>query len=267
MIEWWQYGFLQRAVAAGTLMAIASGLLGVVLLLRRCSLMGEGLGHFALGAVGLALLLTVPPLAVALPLAVVAALLIFRLADRGTMFGDAAIGMAAAVGMSAGVALAGLGGGFRVDLFSYLFGDILAITPVEVALAAGVALTVGMAMIGWRRVWLALAFDADHARTTGVRVARFDRALAVLTALTVVLGLRLVGGLLVSSLLIFPAATALLIVESFIGAMAVAVAVAVAAVLGGLAAACAINVPAGPAIVLLQALLFAVTWVATRFHR
>lgn len=264
MIEALQFGFMQRALVAGIFVAVACALLGVFLVLRRCAMMGEGLAHFAFGSVGLALLLSLPPLAVAVPLAVLASLLILKLPERGGMFGDAAIGMVSAVGVAAGVLFAGLGGGFNIDLFSYLFGDILAVTRSEVAVAVGLSAAAGAVLLHFRRQLFAMAFDAEHARTAGVPVKKLDRALAALTALTVVLGIRVVGTLLVSSLLIFPAATALQVARSFRGALAVAAAVGATSIVAGIAAAYAFDVPAGSAIVLVNAVAFVVARLARR---
>jgi len=236
----------------------------VILLLRRSALVGEGLAHFTLGCVGLALWLGWAPLSIALPLAVGAALLMARLPERGTMFGDTAIGMVAAVGLAAGTALAARGGGFRADLFAYLFGDVLAVLPRDVAIAAGLALIVAITLVPQRRQWLSIAFDPDHARVTGLNVRLYEQALAVLTACAVVIGLRIVGSLLMTSLLIFPAATALLKAQSFAGALAISAALGAASVVAGLAIALAANLPAGPAIVLVQAAVFAVVWAAGR---
>ncbi|MCX7818116.1 MAG: metal ABC transporter permease [Kiritimatiellae bacterium] len=257
-----RYAFVQRAVVAGLLVGLASGFLGVILLLRRSALVGEGLSHFTLGAVGIALWLGWAPLSLALPLAAAAALLMARLPERGTMFGDTAIGMVAATGLAVGSALAARGGGFRADLFAYLFGDVLAVTPRDVIVASALAVAVTVAVLPLRRHWLSITFDADHARVCGLPVHRYERGLAILTAGAVVIGLRIVGSLLMTSLLIFPAATALLRARSFTGAILSSGALGVAGVFGGLAVGLLLDVPAGPAIVLVQAAMFALAWLA-----
>ncbi len=260
-MEMLQHAFVQRAAAAGLLVGLACGLLGVVLLLRRSALVGEGLAHFTLGCVGLALWLGWAPLSLALPLAVGAALLMARLPERGTMYGDTAIGMVAAVGLAVGTALAARGGGFRADLFAYLFGDVLAVSRRDVAVAAVLALIVAVVVVLRRRRWLSVAFDPDHARVSGLNVCRYEHGLAVLTACAVVIGLRIVGSLLMTSLLVFPAATALLGARSFAGALAVSTALGALGVLAGLALALFLNLPAGPSIVLVQAAAFAIAWL------
>lgn len=264
MMDLLQFGFMQRALLAGIFVAAACGLLGVFLVLRRCSMMGEGLAHFAFATVGLGLLLRIPPLWVAAPLAVLASMLILKLPERGAIFGDAAIGMVSSVGVAAGILFASLGRGFNVDLFGYLFGDILAISPGEVGLAVGLSLAV-MAVLGLNfRPLFALTFDPEFARVAGVRTARLDRLLAALTALTVVLGMRVVGTLLVSSLLIFPAATALHFARGFRTALACSAAIGAGTIAGGILLAAAVDVPAASAIVLLNAAIFAVVRLLVR---
>lgn len=264
MLELLQFGFLQRALLAGVFVAAACGLLGVFLVLRRSSMMGEGLAHFAFATVGLGLLLQIPPLWVAAPLAVLASMLILKLPERGAMFGDAAIGMVSSVGVAAGVLLASLGRGFNVDLFSYLFGDILAVSPAEVGLSVALSAAVIAVLGGHFPSLFALTFDAEYARATGVRTVRLDRMLAALTALTVVLGMRVAGTLLVSSLLIFPAVTALHLARSFRMALVLAAVIGVATIVGGILTACLADIPAGSAIVLLNAAVFATARLLVR---
>src|SRR5512136_436131 len=134
LIDMFQYGFIQRALIAGSLIAILCAVLGVFLVLRRLSLIGDGLAHVTFGSVALALALKAQPLYVtmaALPLVLLSSLGILRLTEKARIFGDAAIGVVSAAGIALGVILAGVSGGFNVDLFSYLFGNILGISSAE----------------------------------------------------------------------------------------------------------------------------------------
>ena len=135
-------GFMQRAILAGTFIAIGCACLGVFMVLRRQAMIGDGLAHFTFAAVGLGLFLGAAPLAVAAPLVVIASLLILRLPEKTGLLGDAAIGMISALGLAGGILLASLGQGFNVDLFSYLFGDILAVSRVEAGFAVAASLCV-----------------------------------------------------------------------------------------------------------------------------
>jgi zinc transport system permease protein len=267
VLEALQYAFMQRALLAGLFIALGCGLLGVFLVLRRYAMIGEGLSHFAFGTVGLALLLGWTPLYIALPLVALASLVILHLPGRAAMYGDAAIGMVSAVGVAAGILLASLGGGFNVDLFSFLFGDILSVSRTETRLAIGLAFGV-LAVIGlFYHELFAVTFDEAGARIVGIRPDRINRLLALLTALMVVLGIRVVGTMLVSSLLIFPAVTALQFRRSFKMTLAVSAALGTLSVVLGLFLSLGLDTPAGATIVLVNAAFFLLVFLVTRGRR
>ena len=263
-LEALQMGFLQRALLAGTAIAIGCACLGVFMVLRRQAMIGDGLAHFTFAAVGLGLFLGAAPLVVAAPLVIVAALLVLRLPEKTALLGDAAIGMISALGLAGGILLASLGHGFNVDLFSYLFGDVLAVSRVEavcaVCASAGIVVLVAL---NYHDLF-ALTFDPAQARVAGVRPERLTRLMGVLVALVVVLGVRVVGTLLISGLLVFPAATALQLARRFRAALWIAAGVAAASVLGGIALAFVFDMPAGAAIILLNALFFAAALLRPR---
>jgi zinc transport system permease protein len=256
VMEFLQFAFVQRALLSGVFIAVGCGLLGVFLVLRRHSMMGDGLAHFAFATVGLALLMGWAPLYVSIPLVALASLLILHLPTRATMYGDAAIGMVSAVGVAMGVLLSSLGGGFSVDLFSFLFGDILAVGRMEARLALGLVVGVVVAILLAYHELFAVTFDDTSARVSGIRPERSSRLLAVLTALMVVLGIRVVGMLLVSSLLIFPAVTALQLCRSFKTVLITSAVLGAVSVVVGIFIALGLNTPAGATIVLVNAAFF-----------
>ena len=257
-------GFFQRALLAGTAIAVGCACLGVFMVLRRQAMVGDGLAHFTFAAVGLGLFLGAAPLAVAAPLVVVASLVILRLPEKTALLGDAAIGMVSALGLAGGILLASLGHGFNVDLFSYLFGDVLAVSRAEAAFAVLASLgVVALVALNYHDLF-ALTFDPAQARVSGVRPDRLTRLMAVLVALVVVLGVRVVGTLLISGLLVFPAATALQIARRFHSALWIAALVAAASVVLGIALAFLLDLPAGASIILLNALFFAAALLRRR---
>lgn len=264
VIEFLGFAFVQRALLAGVFIAVGCGLLGVFLVLRRHAMMGDGLAHFAFATIGLALLLGWTPLYVSLPLVALASLLILHLPSRAAMYGDAAIGMVSAVGVAVGVLLSSVGGGFSVDLFSFLFGDILAVSRAETRLALGLALGVlAVVMLNYHTLF-AVTFDDTGARVSGIRPERMNRLLAVLAALMVVLGIRVVGTMLVSSLLIFPAVTALQLCRGFRAALVASATLGAASVVGGTLLSLHLNTPAGATIVLVNAAFFTASLVRRR---
>jgi zinc transport system permease protein len=250
------FAFIQRALIAGCLIALACSALGFFLILRRLSLIGDGIAHVSFAAIALGLMLNVMPLALAVPIAVIAALFIWELGQRTSVHSDTALGIISAVSVALGVILASVGKGFNVDLFSYLFGSILAVTRQEVAYAAILCLCVIFLIAFFYQELFAVSFDEEYARASGVRSGRVNRILVVLTAITVVLGIKLVGTMLVSSLIVLPAASSLQVAGSFRSGLTMGAAFAMISVLVGILAAYALNLPAGGMIVCVNFLFF-----------
>ncbi len=243
------FAFMQRAFVAGTFVALSCAILGVFLVLRRFALIGEGLGHVSFGAIGLCLLFQLHPVYFSIPIVVIASLWILYLAEQSKVQGDAAIGLTAALGVATGVLLASLGGGYNVDLFSYLFGNILVISPTEVRLSILLSLVVVAVVVLLYHDLFVTAFEEEYARVQGTPTRWINVALVVCTALTVVLGIRVVGIMLVSSLLIFPAISALQIARSFRGVLIYAGFFAVFSVWLGIVASYFWDLPTGATIV------------------
>lgn len=256
-----EYAFIQRAFLAGSFTAIACALLGMFLVLRKMSLIGDGLAHMSFGAIALGLFLGVYPFAVAVPIAIVGAVLILKLSERSKMYGDAVIGMVSVVGLAVGVLLASLGGGFNVDLFSYLFGNILAIGALEVWLSVGLSLGVILAIALFYWDFFSMTFDEEYAMVSGTKTEMLNIFLAILTALTVILSVKVVGILLVSALLILPAMTALQREKRFFRAMLVSVFISLAGVVLGILLSFFFDIPSGATIVLLLALGFVLAFL------
>lgn len=255
-----------RALAAGVAVALCAGALGHFLVLRRFGLIGDGLAHVGLGAVALGLLLGVTPVYVSVPMTALASLGILALSERGGVYGDTAIGLVASVAVAAAVLLASVGRGFSVDLMSYLFGSILAVGLAEVIAAWAVAVVVLPLLLLNLRPLFSFTYDPEFARVVGIRVDRLGRILVILTGLTIAVGIRAVGSLLVSSLVIFPAVTALQLRMGFRASLMSAVILAVFSVLLGIAAAFLLDLPAGAVIVLANLALFGIA-VAVRLLR
>lgn len=268
--EFWealQMGFMQRALLAGTCVAVACACFGVLVVLQRKAMIGDGLAHVSFAGVGLGLVLGAAPMWVAAAVSVAAALAVLKLPEKVALPGDTAIGMVSALGLAGGAALAGCGTGLNVDLLGYLFGDILTVTRGEVWWAVGGAVAVTGLVVAFRREWFALAYGGEEARVEGVRTGVFLRVMSVTVGLTVALGVRVVGTLLVSGLLIFPAATALQTGRSFRGVLLRAAATGAGSVAGGILAAYWLDLPAGATIILLNGVLFGLAALAGRRRR
>jgi zinc transport system permease protein len=250
------YGFFQRALLAGLFVAFACAILGLFLVLRRDAMIGHGLSHITFGGVALGLFLNVLPLVTALVVAVLASLAIMKLREKAGLHGDTAIGILSSVGMAMGIALATLAGRFNVDLLSYLFGDILAISPVEVGFSVALAAAaVTLIFANYHKLMYA-TFDREAAKASGVQIGRLDILLTILTSVTVVLGMKVVGILMVTALLVIPAAAGLQLAANFKQALVISSLAAVFSVVVGLLASFYLNLPAAATIVIIAFVIF-----------
>ncbi len=266
LFEYLQYGFVQRALLSGAFIALACSTLGVVLVLRRLSLIGDGLAHVTFGSVALGLLLKAYPVYVSIPVVMLSSLGILKLTQRARLYGDAAIGVVSSIGIAGGVILASVAGGFNVDLFSYLFGNILAIRPEELILSIGLSVVVLVVLGLYFLEIFSLTFDEEFARVSGIATERLNVTLVLLTAVTVVLAMNVVGVMLVSALLVLPAVTALQLARGFRTAILISAATALASVMGGIFISVGLNFPSGATIVMTNVALFLAAF-ATRALR
>jgi len=251
-----ELAFMQRALAAAVLVGVVCGALGFFVVLRRLAFIGVGISHSAIGGVAIGLVAGLPPLATAAVFAVAVALGIAAVGRRGTLSEDAVIGVFFSGSMALGVVLFSLQRGYQQDLFGYLFGDVLAISGRELATLAVGALTVAVALALAFRPLFFMAFDEEIAQAYGQPVGALNTALLVLLALTIVIGVRLVGAILVEALLVIPAATAALWAAGWRAQLAIAMAFGAASGVLGLAVAYALDLAAGASIVLVSASLF-----------
>jgi len=265
--EFLRYGFLQRAFLAGIFVAIACAVLGVFLILRRDSMIGHGLAHVAFAGIAIGLLLNVMPLAVATGVAVITALGIMKLKEQAGLYGDTAIAIFSSVGFAVGILIVSVSQGFNIDLFGYLFGEILAIDAFEVSFSIGLALSVVIIIILNYHKFMYMTFDRESAKVSGIRVRRLDVLLTVLTAVTVVLGMKIVGLLLVAALLVIPAAAGLQMASNFKQAIVLSSLVSLVSVILGLVMAFTLDLPASGTIVCLSFVFFLVFFFVKRERR
>lgn len=262
MPEILEYSFMVRAFAAGLLIALVVPVLGSFLVARRYSLIADSLAHVSLAGVGAGLLAGVAPLVLALPVAIVGALVLEWLRQARRLSGEVGLAILLSGGLAVAVVLANLAKGANVDFASYLFGSITTTTPADLAvLAAATVVALGVLLTQYRAL-LHIAFDEDSARIAGHRVQLLNYVLVALAAVMVVLSLRIVGGLLISALLVMPVVAAAQLARSFTQTVVWAVILALAAVIAGLILAFYAGVAAGGAIALsaLTLLIVAMVW-------
>jgi ABC-type Mn2+/Zn2+ transport system permease subunit len=251
-----EFAFMQRALLAALVIGLVCGVLGFFVVLRRFAFIGVGISHSAIGGVAIGILLGVSPLVTAAVFAVAVALGIAAVSRRATISEDAVIGVFFSGSMALGIVLFSMNRGYQQDLFGYLFGNVLSITPAELIILAATAAVILVALTFVFKELLLIAFDEEIARAYGHKVDLLDATLLVLLAVTIILGVRLVGVLLIEALLVVPAATAALWAAGFRAQVLLSVALATAAGVLGLAAAYRFDVAAGGAIVLVTVAAF-----------
>ncbi len=256
IFELFQYQFFQRAFLAGVFLAGAASILGIFLILRKDAMLGHGLTHIAFAGVAAGLFFHTAPFPIALLVSALAAFIILKVRERAGLYGDTAVAILSSLGIAIGIILATLGRNFNVNLLSFLFGNILAVSDGELYASIILALLVILSLVFFYHELLFVTFDEESARASGLPVAKLDALLAVLTAVTVVIGMKIVGLLLVSALLVIPGAGALQVAQTFRQACAWAVFLALVGVSGGLLFSGLLNLPASGAIILFSGVLF-----------
>src|SRR5574344_2636295 len=217
LIEMFSFPFIVRAVTVGLLVSLCAALLGVSLSLRHFSLIGDGLSHVGFGSLAVAFALHTAPLTIAIPVCVLAAFLLLKIDGNSSISGDAAIALISSGALAIGVMTVSLTTGMNTDVCNYMFGSILSMSKSDVYLSVVLCLLVLFLYSFFYHKIFAITFDATFAAATGVRANLYDMILAILTACTVVLGMRMMGTLLISSLIVFPSLTAMRVCRTFKG--------------------------------------------------
>jgi zinc transport system permease protein len=254
--------YMQLALAAGLVVGVCAPLIGTFLVQKRMSLIGDGIGHVAFAGVAAGLLLQVAPLWAALVACILGALAVEGLRSRGKASGDLALALFFYAGIAGGVVLVGLGPGLSADLFSYLFGSILTVTGQDVAVVAGIGAVILVTLAVMGRAMTAVVIDEEWARVAGIPVGAVNAALAVLTAITVVAAMPVVGVLLIAALMVLPVGAGQILGRSVRGTLAWSAAVGGFSVMVGLVAARVWGLAPGATIVLVAAAVFGVVALA-----
>lgn len=213
--EIFSHAFMVRAFIVGLLVSLCASLLGVSLVLKRYSMIGDGLSHVGFGALALAAALNMAPLQIAIPIVVLAAFFLLRISESSKIKGDAAIALIATSSLALGVLIVSMTTGMNTEVFNYMFGSILAMDGSDVLLSISLSTLVLLLFIVFYNRIFAVTFDETFARATGTHVDFYNMIIAFLTAITIVLGMRIMGALLISSLIIFPALSAMRVCKCF----------------------------------------------------
>ena len=262
ILDMFSFPFMQRALIVGVLVSLCAALLGVSLVLKRYSMIGDGLSHVGFGALAIASALNLAPLAVAVPTVIVAAVLLLRLSRNSRVKGDAAIAIISSSALAIGVISVSLTTGMNTEVSSYMFGSILSLSRSDAVLSVLLSAAVLLLFVLFYPRIFAVTFDENFSRATGTRTGVYNTLLAVLTAVTVVLGMRMMGALLISSLIIFPALSAMRLCRSFKAVILSAAIISVLCFLAGVMASYFLETPTGASIVVANLLVFAILSLA-----
>jgi len=256
MIDLLQYAFMQRALIAGVVIGTVCAVVGVYVVLKGISFIGAGIAHASFGGVALGFALGINPVLAAVVFCLFVAWAVGMVARRGEMKEDTAVGVFFAATMALGILVIGMMRGYQVDLFSYLFGSILAVTRQDLWMSATLGAVVLLTVAVLYKELLFVTFDPEMAAVVGVPASRVHFVLLGLIALTVVLSMKVVGIVLVSALIVTPAAAAYQLTEDFRTMMALSILTGIFSATGGLLLSYWLNTGSGATIVVLTTLVF-----------
>jgi zinc transport system permease protein len=261
------YAFFVRAIAVGLLVSLCSALLGVSLVLKRYSMIGDGLSRVGFGAFAVAAAMNASPLPVSIPVTVAAAFFLLRIRDGGKIKGDAAIALISASSLALGVVVIFLTTGLNTDAANYMFGNILNMTRSDVRLSVALTSAVLVLFAAFYNKIFAITFDENFARATGMKTGLYNMLIAFLTAVTVVLGMRMTGVLLISGLIIFPALTSMRLCKTFLSVTVCAAVVSVVCFFTGAVASYDYGAPTGASALLANIAAFLLFWAVSLILR
>lgn len=261
-----------RAVIVGVLISVTSSLLGVSLVTRHYSMIGDGLSHVGYFALSLGTVVGVSSsfkLEAALPVVIAAAILILRLERGGRISGDSACAIVATGSVALGTIIFSLSGTNTSDICSSLFGSssVVTVTNKDLVLSVLLSAVVVGAFIAGKRLIFAVTFDEQFASAAGCRVGRLRTALAVMTGITIVIGMKMMGSIMISALIVFPAMTAMQLSRSFRGVIVVSALSSALSFILGFAAACRYSLQTGAAVVVCELAVFVVSCVIARVRQ
>ena len=258
--EMLSFPFLVRTFIVGLLVSLCAALLGVSLVLKRYSMIGDGLSHVGFGTLAVAAAMNVAPLTVSIPVVVLAAFFLLRISENSKIKGDAAIALISTSSLAIGTVIISMTTGMNTDVCNYMFGSILAVSRDDMFLSVSLAIVVLVIFALFYNKIFAITFDETFARATGVRSRAYNMLIAFLTAITIVLGMRMMGALLISSLIIFPALTSMRLCKTFKSVTICSAIISVICFFIGVTVSFLYPTPTGASVVLVNLSVFLLFW-------
>ena len=267
IFEMLSFTFMQRAIIVGLLVSLCASLLGVSLVLKRYAMIGTGLSHVGFAAMVSATALDLAPLVVSLPVVLAAAFLLLRLNENSKINGDSAVALISASSIAIGVIIVNQTTGLATHVCSAMFGSILAITRADLPISIGLSIAVVVLFVLFYKQLFAVTYDENFAKATGTKADFYETLLALLTAVTVVLGMRVMGALLITSLVIFPALTAMRLCKSFLSVVITSAIIALVCFFVGIVLSFYYDAPPGASVVGVNLILFLIFSGIARLKR
>ncbi|EFE90769.1 MAG: metal ABC transporter permease [Oribacterium sp.] len=256
LLEMLSYPFLVRALIVGCLVSLCASLLGTSLVLKRYSMIGDGLSHVGFAALAIAYALNLAPMSLSIPVCVIAAFFLLQLEENAKIKGDAATALLCSGALAVGVMTISLTTGMNTDVCNYMFGSILAMSPSDVELSVVLSIIVLLLYLLFYPRIFAVTFDESFAKASGTNTRLYNMVIALLTAVTIVLGMRMMGTLLISSLIVFPSLTAMRICRTFRWTVLMSALFSLSGFLVGIILSYLYSIPTGASIVVIDILLF-----------
>lgn len=267
MLKMLSYPFMVNALIVGLLIAVCCALLGVVLVLKRYSMIGDGLSHVGFGALSVAAVLNLgTPIYFSLPVVMISAFFLLRVTNNSKINSDAAIAVISSSALAIGVFIASVNG-TNINLQQYMFGSILAVGQSDVVISVVLSVFVILMFVLFYNKIFAITFDENFASATGIRSDIYNTVISLLTAITIVVGMRMLGTLLISALIIFPALSSMRICRNFRSVIILSVIISVVCVVAGLTTSYGISdIPVGATIVIYNLIVFLILLLISKIR-
>lgn len=249
IIELLNYPFMQRAVICGIAISFCAALIGVILVLKNYSMIGHGLGEVGFAALSLALVFNLPEMYVAIPIVIIASFIILLISQKKGASGDVTIALVSSAALAFGVIITSISKGFNIDVYNYMFGSVLSMTTSDVIISIALSIVLVLIYLFFYNRLFMITFDEKYAKVCGISVTFYQFLISLITAIVVVLGMRMMGTLLISSLIVFPAIIARKLTNSFKSMVILSVLTSIVCFIFGILISFFLNLPTGACIV------------------
>ena len=265
--EMLSYSFISRALFVGIMVSLCSALLGVSLVLKRYAMIGTGLSNVGFGTLSIALAFGWAPLYFSIPIVIISSILLLKLNDNSMIKSDSAIALIGSSALAIGVAVTSMTTGMSTDICNYMFGSILAMSINDVYLSVIVSIFVIILFVLYYRKLFIVTFDEEFAKASGLKVKRYTNLISILTAVTIVIGMRMMGTMLISSIIIFPTLTSMRIFKNFRNVVISSAIISVFAFIIGIMISYVYSISTGACVVLVNLTLFLIATIAGKIMR